>query len=115
VILEEISESPIKSKLLSFNEMDEEALDAIELCAKHQKVITNDVLSISKWESNQIVLNKVECNPEQIIKIVIKMFQMELLKKEILMEFLVKKKAKNLIVKIDTDRFSQVMTNLLRY
>ncbi|KNC99582.1 PAS domain S-box protein [Spizellomyces punctatus DAOM BR117] len=62
---------------------DLEAIDAIEMCTRHQKVITDDVLNLSKLRSERIVLAPIQCSPEQVTLAVIRMFSAELRRKKI--------------------------------
>ncbi|TPX65966.1 hypothetical protein SpCBS45565_g04841 [Spizellomyces sp. 'palustris'] len=62
---------------------DLEAIDAIEMCTRHQKVITDDVLNLSKLRSERIVLAPIPCSPEQVTMAVIRMFSAEFRRKKV--------------------------------
>jgi signal transduction histidine kinase len=56
---------------------DRESIDAIEKCVAHQKVITNDILNLSKLETGHVALKNVDFDPKNSITTVMKMFEAE--------------------------------------
>ncbi|KAI8818588.1 uncharacterized protein EV422DRAFT_537600 [Fimicolochytrium jonesii] len=68
---------------------DAEAIEAVQMCAAHQAVITDDVLQMSTLQKGKVALNPVICAPEIVIARVMKMFRSELVKKEIIWETLI--------------------------
>eukprot|EP01113_Clastostelium_recurvatum_P018526 TRINITY_DN2183_c0_g2_i1.p1 TRINITY_DN2183_c0_g2~~TRINITY_DN2183_c0_g2_i1.p1 ORF type:complete len:1075 (-),score=310.05 TRINITY_DN2183_c0_g2_i1:910-4134(-) len=96
---------------------DEEAIEAITVCAKHQQVITNDVLQLSKLESGLVVLEKVAFNPAVTVRTVMRMFEAEARAKEIEIsvhfssDFHADKEG--VLLEGDPHRISQVLINLL--
>lgn len=90
---------------------DEEALDAIESCAKHQRVITNDVLHLSKLKSGNVVLTAKEFDPCTMIRQIVGMFRAELKSKGL--EFTTDVQWDGGTVLGDPERLGQVLINLL--
>ncbi|KAI8912217.1 hypothetical protein DFJ77DRAFT_542014 [Powellomyces hirtus] len=62
---------------------DMEAITAIDMCARHQQVITDDVLNLSKLRSKRITLNPTWCRPQDVLIRVVRMFRAESVKKGI--------------------------------
>ncbi|KAJ3013857.1 hypothetical protein HKX48_005485 [Thoreauomyces humboldtii] len=106
---------------------DVEAIEAIQMCARHQQVITDDVLNLSKLRSKRIMLNPVWCDPADVLARVVRMFRAESAKKGVKLVALIKLTDGTTIlfggadsvppipdsVFIDADRLSQVVFNLL--
>jgi len=90
---------------------DQESVTAIEKCVAHQKVITDDVLNLSKIEVGKVVLRKVDFNPKDVVMEVTKMFEAESNRKGINLRCNLP--VSDIIVKADPDRVSQVLINLL--
>jgi PAS domain S-box-containing protein len=90
---------------------DQESVSAIEKCVAHQKVITDDVLNLSKLEVGKVVLRKLEFNPKTVIIDATKMFEAEANRKGVTLRFNLP--ISDVIVKGDPDRVSQVLINLL--
>jgi PAS domain S-box-containing protein len=90
---------------------DEESISAIEKCLAHQKVITDDVLDLSKLEVGKVMLHNVEFNPKTTIIDATKMFDAEANQKGVTLRFNLP--VSDVIVKADPDRVSQVLINLL--
>ena len=55
-----------------------EAASTILLCVQHQKAIFDDVLTISKLDSNLLLIAPIAAHPTAILKRAIKMFEPEL-------------------------------------
>ncbi|KAJ3163018.1 hypothetical protein HDU88_006512 [Geranomyces variabilis] len=62
---------------------DIECLSAIVMCARHQQVITDDVLNLSKLRSRRVTLNPSWFRPQDILLRVVRMFKAETVKKGI--------------------------------
>jgi len=90
---------------------DHESISAIEKCLAHQKVITDDVLNLSKLEVGKVALRMVEFNPKTTIIDAAKMFEAEANQKGVTLRFNLP--MSDVIVKADPDRVSQVLINLL--
>lgn len=105
--------------ILSSDKETPEAIDAaqtIVLCAQHQKKIVDDVLVISKLDSNLLVLSPDRCQPPALIQKALKMHESELHKADIHASLRVDKSYANLNVDsvfIDESRVLQVVINLL--
>eukprot|EP01103_Thecamoeba_quadrilineata_P015653 TRINITY_DN5010_c0_g4_i1.p1 TRINITY_DN5010_c0_g4~~TRINITY_DN5010_c0_g4_i1.p1 ORF type:complete len:718 (-),score=121.17 TRINITY_DN5010_c0_g4_i1:64-2217(-) len=93
---------------------DEEATEAIKVCAQHQLVITNDVLLLSKLEAGLVHLNKTPFDPVLMTRSVVGMFSAEARSKNINISFEFSPEMKNHQNLIgDPNRISQVLINLL--
>ncbi|KAL0488543.1 hypothetical protein AKO1_015771 [Acrasis kona] len=87
-------------------------VDAVAICAKYQKVITDDVLTLSKLEFGKIVLVDSALSPAVLLDGVIRMFEAEMEKKGIKMTRDVTG-VEGLVANGDGMRISQVLINLL--
>lgn len=66
---------------------DQEAVNTIVLCARHQKRIADDVLHISKLNGNLITLAKSAFDPAAAVENTLKMFNLEAMAKQIKISF----------------------------
>jgi PAS domain S-box-containing protein len=98
-------------RLREQSQWDQESLSAIEKCLAHQKVITDDVLNLSKLEVGEVLLRKVDFNPKTTIMDTTKMFEAEANQKGVTLRFNLP--VSDVIVNGDPDRVSQVLINLL--
>ncbi|KAI8905342.1 hypothetical protein DFJ77DRAFT_435451 [Powellomyces hirtus] len=96
-------------------DQDLEAINAIQMCARHQQVIVDDVLNLSKLGAKRIILNPTWCDPAQVLARVVTMFSAEGEKKGIRLETALKSSDLPPAdeVFIDSDRLSQIAFNLL--
>ncbi|KAI9009422.1 hypothetical protein BC832DRAFT_364102 [Gaertneriomyces semiglobifer] len=109
----------VYQELHSLHSYDAEALQAIEACAKHQRVIADDVLHLSKLKSGSISIFKRVFKPRELVDGVSAMFKAEMDRKGI--EFRVEVRgmgeggvlAEDDGVWGDPDRLGQVLINLL--
>lgn len=93
-----------------------ESAQTISLCVQHQKSIVDDILTISKLDSNLLLITPVVCQPEQILSRALKMFESELQAKDIEAHFQIHPSYKDLNVdwvSLDPSRVLQVLINLL--
>lgn len=93
-----------------------ESAQTISLCVQHQKSIVDDILTISKLDSNLLLITPVASQPEQILSRALKMFDSELQAKGIEAHFEVHPSYKELTVdwvSLDPSRVLQVLINLL--
>lgn len=60
-----------------------EAAQTIALCVQHQKAIVDDILTISKLDSNLLVITPIPTQPKAILQRAVKMFDPELQAKKI--------------------------------
>lgn len=93
-----------------------DAANTINLCASHQKRIVDDILTLSKLDSNLLTVTPVDEQPIRAVQRTLKMFEPELLAHDIEFEFVVDDSLLNLgvtWVKFDPSRLSQVLINLM--
>jgi signal transduction histidine kinase len=86
-------------------------VDAILLCTKHQKIITDDVLTLSKLEFEKVSLASLPFTPSLLVDPILKMFSAELQTKHLT----VHKSFKNcdMILLADSNRLNQILINLI--
>lgn len=93
-----------------------ESAQTISLCVQHQKSIVDDILTISKLDSNLLLITPMPSQPEQILRRALKMFDSELQAKDIEAKFQVHssyKEQKVDWVNLDPSRVLQILINLL--
>ncbi|OLN84413.1 Hybrid signal transduction histidine kinase K 1 [Colletotrichum chlorophyti] len=93
-----------------------EAANTINLCASHQKRIVDDVLTLSKLDSQLLLVTPVDSHPITIVRHVIKMFESELNTHDIKLEFTIDQAyVKHAVdwVRLDPSRLRQVLINLM--
>ncbi|EXA29398.1 hypothetical protein FOVG_19113 [Fusarium oxysporum f. sp. pisi HDV247] len=101
------------------SEVIESCLDAsqtIALCVQHQRSIVDDILTVSKLDSNLLLITPVVCQPQAIVERVIKMFESEMLAKDITLEIDISQEFKYLAVEwvaMDPSRVLQILINLM--
>jgi predicted ATPase/signal transduction histidine kinase/CheY-like chemotaxis protein len=87
-----------------------DGINAIESCVKHQKVITDDVLTLSRLESNLFKLNIAPFRPNKVIQSVIQMYEREIKDKNLVLTTMLLDN--NAILCGDSARIAQVLINL---
>ena len=95
---------------------DLESLKSLNLCAKHQKRIADDVLQMSKLSMNLVSLTITQFDPLQETRNVIRMFEREAFVKNIAFKFTIGEGYRRLEigwVSADPIRFSQVLLNFI--
>ncbi|KAI1392757.1 uncharacterized protein F4822DRAFT_425964 [Hypoxylon trugodes] len=93
-----------------------EAANTITLCASHQKRIVDDILTLSKLDSQLLLVTPVDVQPLAVVQRVLKMFESELNTNGIEMKFQVKNRYLDMgidWVKLDPSRLLQVLINLM--
>lgn len=93
-----------------------EAAGTISLCANHQKRIVDDILTLSKLDSNLLLVTPVDVQPVEVVQDVLKMFEVELVSNKIEGQFCVEQSYKDMAidwVKLDPSRLRQVLINLM--
>eukprot|EP01119_Soliformovum_irregulare_P019182 TRINITY_DN6022_c0_g1_i1.p1 TRINITY_DN6022_c0_g1~~TRINITY_DN6022_c0_g1_i1.p1 ORF type:complete len:1331 (+),score=417.41 TRINITY_DN6022_c0_g1_i1:441-3995(+) len=65
--LESICDPRMSEEMAQMIRYDEEGLEAIADCAMHQKVISDDVLSLSKLEAHKVILEHSHFSPKQVV------------------------------------------------
>jgi PAS domain S-box-containing protein len=92
------------------------AAQTIALCVQHQKSIVDDILTISKLDSNLLLITPAISQPEAILNRAAKMFDPELQAKSIEITFEIDPSYKELEVKwvtVDPSRVLQILINLM--
>ena len=93
-----------------------EAAQIISLCLQHQTRIINDILTLSKLNSDMLLVTPVVVQPEAVVKGILKMFQGEMQSYDINMHFLLESSYKECNVDwafCDPSRLTQVFINIL--
>ncbi|CZR63478.1 related to sensory transduction histidine kinase [Phialocephala subalpina] len=91
--------------------------ETIQLCAQHQKSIVDDILTISKLDSNLLLIAPVPVQPVEIVRQALQTFRVECQKiHDIKLEFHIDSSFKTLgidFVMLDSSRLLQVLINLM--
>lgn len=93
-----------------------DAANTINLCASHQKRIVDDILTLSKLDSNLLAVTPVDEQPIKVVQLALKMFEPELVAHDIEFEFIVDgsfERCSAMWVKLDPSRLSQILINLM--
>ncbi|KAI8959679.1 hypothetical protein F5Y11DRAFT_296555 [Daldinia sp. FL1419] len=93
-----------------------EAANTITLCASHQKRIVDDILTLSKLDSQLLLVTPIDVQPLAVVQRVLKMFESELNTNGIELKFQVKNRYIDMgidWVKLDPSRLLQVLINLM--
>ena len=93
-----------------------EAAQTIALCAKYQKRIVDDVLTLSKLDSAVLQVTPIDSQPQAVMRRALKPFQAELSSADIGLDFRVDKSYQDLDidwVRMDPFRLTQVLINLV--
>ncbi|KAK5657051.1 hypothetical protein OQA88_3577 [Cercophora sp. LCS_1] len=93
-----------------------EAANTISLCASHQKRIVDDILTLSKLDSNLLLVTPVDVQPVLVVQNVLKIFETELKSNDITGSFRIDQSYRDLAVdwvKLDPSRLRQVLINLM--
>jgi signal transduction histidine kinase len=116
------AESAIASveQLRAHAEVEEEidstvdSLQTIVTCSLHQKRVIDDVLTLSKLDSDLILITPVKVQPAVVILEAMKMFDVECRQMDMTLEFREDKSDKEIDwVMLDPSRMLQVLINLL--
>ncbi|KAK7998912.1 hypothetical protein PG991_014587 [Apiospora marii] len=97
----------------------ENCLDAartISLCVQHQKSIVDDILTVSKLDSNLLVITPTPAQPTEVLRRAVKMFEPELQAKDIQMVTHADESFRRLDVdwvNFDPSRVLQILINLV--
>ncbi|KAM0221349.1 hypothetical protein ACHAQD_005252 [Fusarium lateritium] len=100
-------------------EVMESCLDGsqtIALCVQHQRLIVDDILAVSKLDSNLLMITPVVCQPQTIVDRVVKMFESEMLAKDITLQIDIYPEFEELTVDwvaMDPSRVLQILINLI--
>jgi CheY-like chemotaxis protein len=93
-----------------------EAAETIAHCVHHQKRIVDDILTLSKLDSNLLVVAPVAVQPLEVVRQTINMFDSELRSADLRLSFEVDNSVQNLDAEwllLDPSRVVQVLINLL--
>ncbi|KAK0625786.1 aerobic respiration control sensor protein arcB [Immersiella caudata] len=93
-----------------------DAAQTITLCVQHQKSIVDDILTISKLDSNLLLITPVPSEPAEILRRAVGMFDPELKAKDINVSFDIDASYINQTISwvtIDPSRVLQILINLL--
>lgn len=93
-----------------------EAANIISLCANHQKRIVDDILTLSKLDSNLLLVTPVDVQPVAVVNDVLKMFETELSSNGVDAKLTIEQSYQDLAVdwvKVDPSRLRQVLINLM--
>lgn len=94
---------------------DIEAAQTINLCARHQKRIVDDVLTLSKLDAAVLLVTPVDAQPLTVMRRALKIFEGELQSADITLDFRIDQSYYDLNidwVRLDPFRLSQVLINL---
>jgi CheY-like chemotaxis protein len=92
-----------------------DAAQTIVLCSQHQKRIIDDILTLSKLDSDLLLITPVESQPLLVIRSALKIFDSELQKADMELRFTVDPSYEELQIdwlKLDPSRLLQVLINL---
>lgn len=92
-----------------------EAAQTISLCSQHQKRIVDDILTLSKLDSQLLLVTPVDAQPLTVVQRALKMHEGELQAADIQMKFVVDHSFRDLAldwVRFDPSRVLQVLINL---
>lgn len=105
---------------MSFDKIREEvstsidSLQTIVSCSLHQKRVIDDVLTLSKLDSNLILITPVRVQPAVVVSEALKMFDVECSQMEIKLDFVKDPTLEGCDwVMLDPSRLLQVLINLL--
>ncbi|KAI7678249.1 hypothetical protein KC353_g22485, partial [Hortaea werneckii] len=92
-----------------------DAAQIINLCSQHQKRIVDDILTLSKLDSQLLLVTPVDAQPLTVVQRALKMHEGELQAADIQMKFVVDQSFRDLDldwVRLDPSRVLQVLINL---
>ncbi|PVH76512.1 hypothetical protein DL98DRAFT_592105 [Cadophora sp. DSE1049] len=110
------STSPETSKALHLIDEAIEAADTIIYCAMHQKRIIDDILTLSRLDSNLLHVSPEPSQPLQLVQGALKMFEAELKRANTTLEFITEDSLERLQAQwtlLDPSRVLQVLINLM--
>ncbi|KAF3342489.1 hypothetical protein VD0002_g4186 [Verticillium dahliae] len=93
-----------------------EAANTINLCASHQHRIVDDILTLSKLDSQLLLVTPVDAHPVNIVENVLKMFEAEVQAHDIELQFSTLSAYTDYgidWVRLDPSRLRQVLINLM--
>ena len=93
-----------------------EAADIIIYCAMHQKRIIDDILTLSRLDSNLLLVSPEPSQPIHLVRSALKMFEAELKRAQTKLEVIEEESLETLQVQwtlLDPSRVLQVLINLM--
>ncbi len=87
--------------------------DSIQLCGKYQKIITDDVLTLSKLEFNKVKLMLEPMQLQTLLSSAVQMFEGDALKKGLYLNTKIAGTLPDLVFIGDYNRINQILTNLI--
>lgn len=90
-----------------------EAVSTILYCGNHQKQIIDDVLTVSKLDSNMLTLAPTSCKPISVAKQVIKIFDSEIRSSDIEVSITTDQNLAQQTIMFDYGRVLQILINLV--
>ncbi|KAI1850884.1 hypothetical protein JX266_003549 [Neoarthrinium moseri] len=93
-----------------------DAAHTISICVQHQKSIVDDILTVSKLDSNLLVITPVVAQPIEVVRRAVKMFEPELQAKDIEMVYEAHTSFQEISVdwtSFDPSRVLQILINLI--
>ena len=93
-----------------------EAANTIALCVQHQKSIVDDILTISKLDSNLLIITPTPVQPVTVVRRTLKIFEPELQAKNIKIRFVQHPSLERMQidwVTLDPSRVLQILINLM--
>jgi len=93
-----------------------DAAQTVVLCAQHQKRIIDDILTLSKLDSDLLLITPIEVQPISVVQSALKMFDSEVQKSDMELRFRVDPSYQSLAVdwvRLDPSRLLQVLINLI--
>jgi signal transduction histidine kinase len=94
-------------------EKREQICDALHRNANRLQRLTNDILDVTRIESQTLKLNKEKFNLTQLISIIVEDFKNDIQKKDSSVRLLYEPEDNNLVIEADKERITQVISNLL--
>lgn len=93
-----------------------QAAHTIAYCAMHQKRIVDDILTLSKLDSNLLEVSPQPAEPIDLVETALKMFESELKKLDMKLELVIDQSMRDLHIHwllFDSSRVLQVLVNLM--
>ncbi|KAG0646584.1 Sensor histidine kinase [Hyphodiscus hymeniophilus] len=107
---------PTNAKDASYIDEALEAAETIIYCAMHQKRIIDDILTLSRLDSNLLLVSPVPSQPVQLVRSALKMFEAESKRSDTVLDFVEHQSLRDLQIDwtlLDPSRVLQVLINLV--
>lgn len=103
----------LKDSQLS-SEQQKEYIEIIEKSGVRMLNIINDIIEISKIESNQMTIAKSDCNAIEVLNDLYQFFKPEASNKSLQLIFNNTNKERQIILDTDSDKLNAILTNLIK-